>query len=159
MTGWPAGLVPNLSYPYDYSGDMLSASWVIQNLIEGNWTFHTDRSGYPFGSDLLDYPMSDSGSFAILRILGWLTGSYWAAMNLYFLLGFPAAFLASYVALRVMRVSAALAAAGSLLFVLLPYHFQRLQHLFLTWYFVVPIFFLFAWRLYTMSGRRIGPRH
>ena len=155
MTGWPAGLVPNLSYPYSYTGDMLSASWVVQNLIEGNWTFHTDRSGYPFGSDLLDYPMSDSGSLAILRILGWLTGSYWVAVNLYFLLGFPAAFMAAYVVLRIMRVSVALAAAGSLLFALLPYHFQRLEHLFLTWYFVVPVFFLFAWRLYSVNGRRI----
>ena len=156
MTGWPAGLVPNLSYPYHYSGDALSSAWVVQNLIEGHWTFHTDRSGYPFGSDLLDYPMSDWGSFAILRILGWLTGSYWATMNLYFLLGFPTAFLASYIVLRAMRVSVALAAAGSLLFTLLPYHFQRLPHLFLTWYFVVPIFFLFAWRLYTIASRRIA---
>ena len=110
MTGWPAGLGPNLSYPYSYTGDMLSASWVIQNLIEGNWTFHTDRSGYPFGSDLLDYPMSDSGSFAILRILGWLTGSYWATLNLYFLLGAPAAFLAEIVRGTVSGRHVALAA-------------------------------------------------
>ena len=153
ITGWPAGLVPNLSYPDNYSGDALSASWVIQNLLEGNWIFHTDRSGYPFGSDLLDYPMSDWGSFAILRLLGLLTGSYWGAMNLYFLLGFPVAFVASFVVSRLMRVSVAPAAAGSILFALLPYHFQRLQHLFLTWYFVVPIFFLFAWRIYDADAR------
>jgi phosphoglycerol transferase len=155
VTGWPVGLVPNLSCPLHYSSDTLSAAWVTQNILEGHWIFHTDRSGYPFGTDLLDYPMSDWGSFAILRVLGWLTGSYWGAMNLYFLLGFPVAFVASYFVMRAMRVSRALAAAGSLLFALLPYHFQRLHHLFLTWYFVVPIFFLFAWRLYTLKGRDV----
>src|SRR5690242_15566242 len=61
-TGWPAGLVPNLAYPDVYSGDGLAAAWWIQRLLEGG-AFHSDRSGYPFGSDVFDYPMSDAGSF------------------------------------------------------------------------------------------------
>jgi len=154
VTGWPGGLVPNLSYPYRYDGDMLVAFWIVQNLIEGNWIFHTDRSGYPFGTDLLDYPLSDSGSLAILGILGQLTGSYWATVNLFFLLGFPVTFLTSYVVMRSIRISVSLAAAGSLLFTLLPYHFQRLDHLFLTWYFVAPVYFLFGWWLYSVIGRQ-----
>ena len=148
MTGWPAGVLPNLAYPFSYSGDALSAAWITQNILEGNWIFHTGRSGYPFGSDLLDYPQSDWGSFVVLRLAGWIAPSYWGAMNLYFLLGFPAACMAAYVTFRAMRIPVALAAAGSLLYALLPYHVQRIEHLFLTWYFVAPIFFLIAWRLY-----------
>lgn len=155
MTGWPDGLIPNLSYPYSVSGDGLAVSWVTQNLIEGNWLLRTDRSGYPFGSGLLDYPMSDAGSHAILKLLGWLTGTHWATTNAYFLLGFPVVFAAAYAVFRAMRISPALSTAASMLFTLLPYHFLRLEHLFLTWYFPVPVFFLLAWRLYGWTGEQI----
>jgi len=76
-TGWPAGLVPNLSYPDVYSGDGLAAAWWIQRLLEGG-AFHSDRSGYPFGSEVFDYPMSDAGSFVILKLIGVIARSYWA---------------------------------------------------------------------------------
>jgi len=159
-TGWPAGLVPNLSYPDVYSGDGLAAAWWIQRLLEGG-AFHSDRSGYPFGSDVFDYPMSDAGSFVILRLIGLMARSYWATMNLYYLLGFPVTFVASYVVLRRMQVSRSFSAAGAVLFTLLPFHFLRfleLKHVFLTWYFVVPIFFLFAWQLYSADEAKDGIR-
>jgi phosphoglycerol transferase len=152
-SGWPAGLIPDLATPFAYSGDGLAASWLVQNLIHGGSVFHSNRSGYPFGSDFFDYPMSDAGSFAILKVLGWITPGYRGAINLYFLLSFPVTCVAAYAVLRQFRISPALSAAGAVLFTLLPFHFLRLQQLFLTWYFVVPVFFLIAWRLYGMSRK------
>jgi phosphoglycerol transferase len=152
IRGWPAGLAPDLAHPYLYSGDGLASAWWVDRVVNGCWIFHSDRSGYPFGSDVLDYPVSDGGSFVILKLLGALTGSTAATMNLYVLAGFAITFVAGYFAMRTLRIGRAFSAAGSTLFTLLPFHFIRLlelQHLFLGWYAVVPIFFTLAWRLYT----------
>ena len=93
MSGWPAGLVPNTQYPYIYSGDGLFNLSMIKRLLEGVWYFDNNRSGFPFGSNILDFPGSDTGSYVVLKILGILFGSFQAAHNLYFLLGFSVTFI------------------------------------------------------------------
>lgn len=140
MSGWPAGLVPEIHIPYAYSGDALSSAWLTQRAMEG-WIFQNERSGFPFGSSFLDYPGSDATSFFLLKVFGMLTGSSAGAMNLYFLLSFPINFLAAHLVLRSLRVGGALSFAAAMLFTLAPFHFLRLGHLFYTWYFVVPIYF------------------
>lgn len=140
MSGWPAGLLPDIHIPFAYSGDALSSTWLIQRSMEG-WVFHNDRSGFPFGSSFLDYPGSDAASFLVLKLLGWLTGSSAGALNLYYLLSFPVNFLAAHLVLRSLRVSGSLSFAAALLFTFAPFHFLRLVHLFYTWYFVAPIYF------------------
>ena len=87
ISGWPQGLIPNTAYPYAYSGDSLGYSWLIQRAMEG-WVFENPRNGYPFGSNFLDYPGSDAGTLALLKLIGLLSGSFYAAFNLYFLLSF-----------------------------------------------------------------------
>ncbi len=148
MTGWPSGLIPNLRFPYGYSGDSLACLMFIRRSMEG-WIFNNNHQGFPFGSNLLDYPMSDTGSFLILKALGLIFKTPQAAMNLYFLIGFPVTFVCSYVCLRTLDVLCPFSVAASLLFVFLPFHFQRVPHLFYTWYFVVPIFFYFGFRLFS----------
>lgn len=147
MTGWPTGLLPNLDYPYSYSGDGLSYSWLIQRAIEG-WTFDNPRSGYPFGSNFLDYPGSDSGNYLILKLIGLLTGEYHSALNLYFLFGFTATFIASFCVLRKVGLVMPFAFSAAILFNFLPFHFLRLEHLFYTWYFVVPVFYYIALKIF-----------
>jgi len=70
MTGWPSGLIPEIRYPYVYKGDGLGVLTLIKRLIEGSWFFNNNRTGFPFGSNFLDYPISDTGSFLILKVLG-----------------------------------------------------------------------------------------
>ncbi len=151
MTGWPLGLIPNIRYPYVYRGDGLSCLVAIQKLIEGTWIFVNNRIGFPFGGNFLDYPASDTGNLFILKVLGILFGTPHAALNLYFLLGFPVTFICSYVFLRTIGILRSFSVAAGLLFVFLPFHFQRLEHLFYTWYFVVPIFFYFGFRIFSLK--------
>ena len=96
MTGWPAGLIPNIHYPYTYTGDGLGHLSLIQRLIEGGWIFFNDRMGFPFGGCWLDSPVPDAGSLLILQALGKFFGSAPAAMNLYFLMSFPVTVICSY---------------------------------------------------------------
>jgi phosphoglycerol transferase len=140
MTGWPQGLIPALSVPYIYSSDGLAVSWTIERAIEGS-VFHNTRSGYPFGSNFLDYPGADSGSILLLKLLGLIGGSYFSALNLFFLMSFPVVFIASFGVLHAIGLARVFAFCAAMLFVFLPFHFLRLEHLFYTLYFVVPLFF------------------
>lgn len=148
MSGWPEGLLPNTQYPYLYSSDALFTMQWIKRSIEG-WVFNSDLSGFPFGSNNLDFPASDFGNLFLVKILGIIFGSMQAAHNLLFLLGFSAAFAASYVVFRALNISRPLSAAGSVLFTFLPYHFLRLEHLFLSNYFVVPIYLFYGYRIFS----------
>ena len=148
-SGWPAGLLPNLAYPLTYEGDGLGYSWLIQRAIEG-WAFDNERSGYPFGSNFLDYPGSDAGSLIIVKMLGAVFGGYVPALNVYYLLTYPAAFLAAFLSLRAVHLSRPLALAAALLYAFIPS--RRLGHVFLSCYFVAPIYFYFAFRVYLEPG-------
>ena len=146
MTGWPTGLLPNISYPYSYNGDGLAVSWVIQRLHEG-WVFNNTRNGYPFSSAFFDYPSSDAGNYLVLKLLGLPSNNYASTLNLYFLSGFFVNFVAAYCTLRTINICRVLSAAAAVLFDFLPFHFLRLEHLFYTWYFVIPIFFYIAFKI------------
>lgn len=147
MSGWPGGIRPELSYPYTYHDDGLSHSWLALRAMEG-WVFDNPRSGYPFGSSFLDYPGSDFGNLLLLKLLGLITGSYYSALNLFFLLSFSAVFITAFCTLRALELCRALAISAALLFTFLPFHFQRLEHLFYLWYFVVPLFYYLCFQVY-----------
>ena len=147
MSGWPEGLIPNISYPFVSGGDATFTEWGVQRLIEG-WIFNNPRSGYPFGSNFLDYPGSDAGGYFILKILGMITGQSYAATNLFFLLSFPVIVMTAFATLRSIKVNAWFSLSGALIYAFIPFHFLRIGHLFYTWYFVVPVFFYIAIRLF-----------
>lgn len=148
MSGWPSGLLLELRYPYTYDGDGILSLSFIQKTIEGTWVYANNRVGFPFCGSSLAYPVPDTGSLLILKALGRLFGSPQAAMNLFYLLGFPVTFICGYVVLRVIGLSRSFSAAAGILFVFLPFHFLRLNHLFYTWYFVVPVFYYFGYKLF-----------
>lgn len=148
MSNWPAGLIPNTQYPYLYSSDgIFNAQW-SKRLIEG-WSFNSALSGYPFGSNYFDFPSSDAGNHAALKILGIIFGSYQASLNLYFLLGFAVCFSVSYAVFRAINLSRLFSIAGAVIFIFLPFHLLRLEHLFYTWYFVVPVYFYYGYRIFS----------
>lgn len=157
MSGWPEGMLPNLKHPFIYNGDGLFQFWLGQRAIEG-WIFDNPRSGFPFGSSFLDYPGSDSGNLLLLKILGKLSGSYYAAANLYLLLGFSAAFATGFLVFRKINIERKLAFSAAILFAFLPYHFSRLfmGHTFYTWYFVVPIYFYIGFRVFQFESKPIS---
>jgi phosphoglycerol transferase len=122
--------------------------WNIKRVIEEAWFFTNSRTGYPFGSNHLDYPTADTGSYVILKIIGTLFQSPVAALNLYFLLGFSCIFSASYIVLRTLGISRTLSVSGAILYTFTSFHFGRIGHLFFTWYFVAPLFFYFGFKLF-----------
>jgi phosphoglycerol transferase len=148
MSGWPDGLLPDIKKPYTYAGDGISYMWNIKRVIEEAWFFTNSHTGYPFGSNHLDYPTSDTGSYLILKIIGTVFQSTVAALNLYFLLGFSFVFAVSYIVLRTLGISRAFSLTGSVLYTFTSFHFGRIGHLFFTWYFVAPLFFYFGFKLF-----------
>jgi phosphoglycerol transferase len=145
IAGWPTGLLPNIDYPFTYNGDGFFIA--IQRLIEG-WIFENPRSGYPFGSSLLDYPASDSGNYLILKLLGAIAGHWYSVFNIYYLLGFAVTFVVAFLVLRAVGLAIPFAFTAAMLFNFLPFHFQRIDHTFYTWYFVVPVFYYVALRIF-----------
>lgn len=147
MSGWPKGLLPELITPYSYDGDGMAYLWNLQRVIEGAWYFDNHRAGFPFGSNHLDYPTSDTGSYLAIKLIGWVIPSAAAALNLYYLLGFSLAAIAGYLVSRTTGVSKSFAVATALIYTFTSFHFGRLGHLFFTWYFVAPLFFYVGFRL------------
>lgn len=154
LTGWPAGLWPDVSYPYSYQGDSLFHAWMAKSVSEG-WLFNNARSGYPFGSNFIDFPGADFGSHLIIKVLSILSGNSFTAINLFLLFSFPAAFTSSFCVIRTFGISRALSFVGALLFTFMPFHFQRISHLFYTWYFVAPIFFYLAFSVFRSSNNEV----
>ncbi|MGJ7548709.1 DUF7024 domain-containing protein [Pseudomonas alloputida] len=147
MSGMREGLVPDLSTPYGYAGDGLFHAWMAQRVAEG-WVFDNARSGFPFGSNFLDFPGSDAGAHLVIKLSSMLGGGWVAGVNLFFLLGFAACFAATYVAARAFGLNRSFAVTASALYTFVPFHFLRLHHLFYTWYFVAPLFFYLALVVY-----------
>ncbi|EPZ8123201.1 DUF7024 domain-containing protein [Yersinia enterocolitica] len=151
MSGLPDGLMPNLTIPYHYSGDGMFHAWMAQRVTEG-WLFDNVRSGYPFGSNFLDFPGSDAGSHLFIKVFALMSGGWVGGVNLFFLFGFSSCFVATYVTARAFSLNRSFAVAMSVLYTFAPFHFLRLGHLFYTWYFVAPLFFYLALDIYLTCG-------
>jgi phosphoglycerol transferase len=154
VSGLPGGLIPDLSKPYSYEGDGMFHAWMAQRVTEG-WLFDNARSGYPFGSNFLDFPGSDSGDHVLIKILGLIGGGWVAGVKLFYLLGFVTCFVATYVTGRAFGLNRSFAVAMGVLYTFVPFHFLRLHHLFYTWYFVAPLFFYLALDIYLTNGPAI----
>lgn len=149
MSGWPSGLIPETIIPFSYAGDGIAYLWNIQRVIEGSWYFTNDRSGFPFGSNHLDYPTSDTGSYLVLKLLGLIFKTSIAAQNLYYLLGFSLAAVAGYWVSRSIGLTRHFSIVVAVLYAFTSFHFGRIGHLFFTWYFVAPLFFYVGFRLFS----------
>src|ERR1019366_8676863 len=76
--------------------------------------------------------------------------------NLFFCVGFFAIYGVSFAVLRRLGILPVLAAAGALVFSLLPFHFWRLWHLFLATYFVIPIIVWLCLRIWSLQDQGSG---
>ena len=143
------GLEALTQAPLMNARDAVSHAALLQQTIEGN-PFLGARLGYPFGTNWLDWPSLDWGLLAIAKVLSFFTHDYVLIFNAIFLLGFPTAFLAAFVVARRFDLSRPFAFTVGLSYALASYHFERLSlhgHLFLTWYWVAPVFILLGWRI------------
>jgi len=147
---WISGnFLPFFDRPYRYSGDLQFLFSTVKTMIENSWYFTNERMGYPFASVLFDYPVPDYASLLFLKISGCLTNSPFAAVNLYYLTGY---FLVSIITYRIIdsfNINRYLCIAGTIVFNFTWFHLYRVEHLFYTWYFIVPLYFYITFKYFS----------
>lgn len=141
--GWPLALTPFNVMSGVYAGDGLFHAWLSQRVLEST-LFENVRNGYPFGSTFLDFPASDAGSYAVIELSKFFSDDGFTADTVYFLIGFPLCFVASYLVLRMFSINAILSVTAAFVYTFASFHFSRRAHMFYTFYFVVPIYFYLA---------------
>jgi hypothetical protein len=131
----------DLDVPFAYREETQYYLMLAKAMDDHGGYFENPSLGAPFGQELYDYAVgTDRLNLDLLRLLGLVSGSPEAAVNLFFLLTFPLAAAAAFLVFRLLGVARAAAVISALLFALLPYHFERGEgNLFLTAYWVVPL--------------------
>lgn len=130
----------DLRVPFYYSGDSLFYSMFIRGTIDNGWYWQNPAIGAPGGLQLYDFPGIDNSVAVLILLLSLFTSNAMLVLNLFYLLTFPLATLASLYVLRQFNLSFAPALLCSLLYAFLPYHFMRNEtHLLLSAYYVVPL--------------------
>lgn len=135
---WPAGVW--LHYPLIYRGDGLWNLFVVKTVLQTGWYHGNPLLGAPFGANFLDFAKPETLYLAAYRVAGVFTEDAAFVHNLFYFSGFVLVALAALAVLRDgFGLSWVLAGTGALLYAFLPYHFLRLEHLFLSNYFVIPL--------------------
>lgn len=114
--------------------DALPAYAAAKAMLDNGWWTPNPDLGYPYVQDTSSFPTPDWLAFLIIKIFTMLTDNPFSAVNLYFLVGFPATALAGYLLFRYVRISIPVAAILATSFALLPWHFGRFVHVFLANY-------------------------
>src|SRR5215208_4153490 len=132
----------DLHAPFSYHADALLHLMFTKGVLKHGWWLENPDIGAPFGQQLYDFPVlvGDSLHLALIKLLGVFSSDPVVVLNLFFLLSFPLVALASFVVLRQLGISAAVALVCSVLYALAPYHFWRGEdHLFFGTYYSVPV--------------------
>jgi len=125
---------------YGAQSDLMLHCMLAKAMIQNGWYMHNPHLGAPGVQNMLDFPMPDALHFLLTKVISWLTGSWGAAVNIYFLLGFVANAWSMLAVLRYFKIARAPAVVTAVLFAFLPYHFYRSEnHLHFSAYFVIPL--------------------
>jgi hypothetical protein len=132
----------SLDVPYIYLSDANQYQAAIKGVLDHGWYWHNASLGAPGQAQLFDFPSLAGDPLDVLafKFLGLFSSDSAVVLNVFFLLTFPAVGLAAYLVLRRFGLTAAVAIACSILYSLLPYHFNRGEgHLLLAAYYAVPL--------------------
>lgn len=149
--GSSLGFADILQYPLGTKGDALFTAHFVASLQRG-WINVDTRSGYPFGSELYDFPMSDGGGFLLMKAIGSIVDSPLAVLNIVYMLSFPAVFIVASRVYRLAGLAPVWAYSAAVVFTFLPFHMMRFAHIMYTLYFTVPVYFYAAYRIALRSG-------
>jgi hypothetical protein len=138
----------DLFIPLSGKGDSLLTQLWIKSMLENGWYLSNPSLGAPFGQEMHDFPMAEGLHFGLMKLVGLVVPDAAAVFNLYFLLTFPLATLSALFVFRRFRIAYPIALTASILFTFLPFHFYRLEHLFLVAYYLVPLIVLVIIRIY-----------
>jgi phosphoglycerol transferase len=134
----------------NYIGDAISHQMIIKGLTEGHWYYTNDRLGFPFGTELYDFPTADHLQLLLYKMIGFVSGGDPAlTVNLGYLAGYILIAVIAYLVLCTIGARPLIAGAIGILYAFLPYHLMRgTGHLFLSGYFAVPLAVLVILRQY-----------
>ncbi|MEX1008176.1 MAG: hypothetical protein WD271_10085 [Acidimicrobiia bacterium] len=126
---------------YSFEPDAPFYQMLAKGGIDHAWFITNPDLGAPFDQQLFDFPVGlDNLNLVGLKVLGTVTGSVGATVNIFYVLTFLAVAVSMLLVLRALGVSRGVAAVVALLYSYLPYHFARgVPHLFLSAYWVVPL--------------------
>ena len=114
---------------------------LAKGIIDHGWYASNASLGAPFGQHLYDFPQgADFLNLLMMRVLAVFSSNPAVVVNVFFLLTFPLIAASAWLALRAAGVSRGAATVCSVIFALLPYHFNRGEsHLLLSAYYEVPL--------------------
>jgi hypothetical protein len=144
-----------LGTPITYREDALYYASITKSIIDHGWYLKDLSLGAPLGRFAYDYPLgSDNLNLAVIRGLTWLSSNPFVVNNVFLLLTFPAAFLASWFVFRRLGFSKSVAWVAGVVYAILPYHFWRADpHLLLSAYYVVPLGALLLYEFIGLPSR------
>lgn len=152
------------SVPFDYFGDALQNANYLDSIRETGWYEVQPDLGAPFGLIYHDFPAADHLHLAIMGLILAVVPKFGFAMNAYYLIGFPLAAVTATWLLRTIGVHRLIAGSLAIVFAIAPYHLRKTeQHLFLTSYWPMPLFFVLVVRvllgrgLWNRAQGRTGP--
>ena len=137
--------ITNMQLPLNYRSDNSFMLTIIQRIKEG-WLINNSRSGFPFNSNYLDYPIPDFLELISLKVISLFSTSNVQIFNIFYYLGFILCFTSSYLGLRAFQINIFFAFSGAILYNFVSFHFLRIDHLFYTWYFVIPFYVYIAYQ-------------
>jgi len=117
-----------LGTPMLYGGDAMQYGYIIQSFSQPGGLSEIRNAGAPFTTQNIDFPNGDLGNMALAALL--FSGGYGLGFNLFLLLSVGMTGAAGYAIARRCTLSAGIAFVVGLAFALLPFHFQRMAHLF-----------------------------
>jgi phosphoglycerol transferase len=131
----------NISIPIIYQGDVISFILLVKRASE-SWNYlYNINQGYPFGSQLFDYPLTEHLQFILLSII-YKFSTIGFTINIAYLLNYILCTLISIYVLRRFGVNRGIALSIGILFNFSFMHQARLTHYSLSLYFIIPLFFL-----------------
>jgi hypothetical protein len=146
-SNWTSWLMPNMTIPLLHAADALFIAPYMQRQIEGAWYFENIRAGYPFVSTLYDFP-STFAEMSIIELMQWALPSWIEAYNWFHSISYVLVFLITYVVFRYWQIQPVWAVIGAVAFDFMPFHHERIPHPYFFWYFIVPIVYAYAWKLW-----------
>ena len=135
-----------VSAPVAYSIDALYYMAQIKGWLEHGPLYVNPSLGAPGVSQLYDFPSADALNVLLIRFFGLFGAGPGAAMNLFYLAGYPLIGVATAFVLRRLGLSRVVALAATVLYLFVPYHWMRGEgHLYLGMFWIVPLQVLVLW--------------
>ena len=112
------------------SGDLLQA-YSRAKLWSDGTPFGNSTLGYPFGMDLRYFPTADILQDSLAGLISAISQNPFLGLNAVYALSFPLAALAALWVFRIVGIHGPIAIFTSLAFTAIPFHWLRLEHVYL----------------------------